>query len=165
VSLSTHEIGFEGLDELTGVDSLCLFVPEDERPLQGAAGFADWRLCGALSRVLMAGFFTGAPEDCLLLPSGGRLVTPRVFVVGVGPRQRLTADALGRALTFAARMLTRAKVEGVALELPGAGVLEDSVRAWALVNQFVPEFKGQQVAVLGDKGFARHLPTAARAER
>ena len=34
MSVTTHELGFESLDALSGVDSLCLFVSEDERPLK-----------------------------------------------------------------------------------------------------------------------------------
>ena len=59
MNVTTHEIGFESLDGLTGVDSLCVFVSEDERPLEGVAGYLDWRLCGQLSRVLIQKFFTG----------------------------------------------------------------------------------------------------------
>ena len=31
MSVTTHEVGFEGLDALGGVDALCLFVAEDDR--------------------------------------------------------------------------------------------------------------------------------------
>ena len=79
---------------LGGVDALCLFVAEDDRPLPSTAGYVDWRLCGALSRVLKAGFFTGAKDDWLLLPSDGKLAVPRIFVVGLGARKRLDAGAL-----------------------------------------------------------------------
>lgn len=162
MSPSVREIGLDGLDSLTDVDSLCLFVPEDQRPLRGTAGFADWRLCGALSRVLLQGFFAGALEDCLLLPSGGRLPPERVFAVGIGRMQRLSGEALAQALAAAARILARAGVRGVALEIPGAGVLEDSVRARALVNHFLPHFKGGRVVVLAPKGFEQHLPGGTR---
>ncbi len=63
MSLTTHELGFEVLDGIDGVDSLCLFVSEDERPLKGAAGYVDWRMCGALSQIVSNAFFTGARKD------------------------------------------------------------------------------------------------------
>ena len=156
LNLSAHEIGFESLDT-AAVDSLCVFVPEDERPLRGAAGYLDWRLCGQLSRVLQARFFLGEPGDCLLLPSDGRIAMPRVFVMGLGPR-RVSAAGLASALEEAARTLSRARVEAVALEIPGAGALEEQARASAVTSQFLPNFKGKTVALLGEKSLARLIP-------
>ena len=138
MSVTTHDVGFEGLDALEGVDALCLFVAEDDRPLPGTAGYVDWRLCGALSRVLQGGLFTGVKNDWLLLPSDGKLAVPRIFVVGLGPRKALDAAALGEALGNAARVLAKAKVESVALELPGTGSLEESARSSALALLLVP---------------------------
>ena len=52
--------GLDSLDALTGIEAVCCFVVEDERPLSGAPGFLDWRLCGSLSRILHEGRFVGA---------------------------------------------------------------------------------------------------------
>jgi hypothetical protein len=157
VNISTHDIGLESLDALSGVDSLCLFVSEDERPLKGTSGFADWRLCGALSRVLLRGFFTGAPNDWLLLPAKERIPVARIFVAGLGKSQQLTASGLGEALSAAAKTLSRAKADGVALEVPGAGTLDENSRAAALKQAFLSEFRGSRVAVFSDKPLARLL--------
>lgn len=155
---TTHDIGLEGLDALGGVDALCLFVAEDDRPLPSSAGYVDWRLCGALSRVLKNGFFTGAKDDWLLLPSDGKLPVPRIFVVGLGSRQRLDAGALSEALAAAGRVLSRAKVDAVALEVPSGAGVEDAARAEAFQKGFLPAFKGGRVALLVDKGLVRLLP-------
>jgi hypothetical protein len=157
MSLSTHEIGLDALDGLSKVDAICLFVAEDERPLRGTAGFVDWRLCGELSRVLQKGFFTGVQNDWLLVPSRGRLPAPRIFVGGIGRAKQLTPLTLGAALESAARTLAKARSAGVAIEVPGAGALDEQARAAALTNGFLPGFSGH-VAVLADKGLARLLP-------
>ncbi|NOK19915.1 M17 family peptidase N-terminal domain-containing protein [Corallococcus carmarthensis] len=153
----TLDVGLEGLDALTGVDALCLFVAEDDRPLPSSAGYVDWRLCGALSRVLQGGFFTGVKDDWLLLPSDGKLPVPRIFVVGLGSRKRLDAASLGEALAGAAKVLSRAKVEAVALEVPQGASLSDSARAEAYQRQFLPAFKGGRVSLLADKGLVGSL--------
>jgi len=162
MNLTTHEIGLASLDSMPGVDSLCLFVSEDERPLKGTAGYADWRMCGALSRVLMRGFFTGASGDCLLIPSEGRIAMSRIFAIGIGQRQRFGAQALGQALSNAGQVLTKAQVATVALEIPGAGAVDEPSRAAALVEQFLPAFKGGRVAVLSEKSVARLLTAPAK---
>lgn len=149
--VSSHEIGLEALDSLQEVDSLCLFIAEDERPLRGAAGFLDWRLCGGLSRVLRQRFFTGTAGEQLLFPIDGRVPAQRVFVLGLGKSSRVSAEQLGKVFTQAARMLNKAAVSGVAMELPGAGVLDDSTRLGAFANAFKPEFKGRRVEVLAER--------------
>jgi hypothetical protein len=158
VSVTTYDIGLEGLDALAGVDSLCLFVAEDDRPLPGTAGYVDWRLCGALSRVLKQGFFTGVKGDWLLLPSDGRMPFPRIFVVGLGARKRLDAGSLGQVLANAAQVLDKAKVESVALEIPGGAGLDEAAQAQALQQHFLPVFKAKRVTVLADKSLAKLLP-------
>jgi hypothetical protein len=155
--LTAHELGVEALDALGGVDSLCLFVGEDERPLQGAAGYLDWRMCGALSRVLLSGFFTGAAGDALLLPAGGRISIPRVFAIGLGKAAALDQAGLQAALASAASVLQRAKVEAVALELPGQGAVKESARVEALRRAFLPAFGGKRVALLGEKSLGKLL--------
>lgn len=155
MSVTAHDISFETLDALEGYDSLCLFVAEDERPLKGAAGWVDWRLCGALSRVLMDGFFVGAEADSLLLPTSGKFPMPRVFVIGLGQSKRLNPDALGRVLAKATEVLKRANAEAIAIELPGEGVLDDGTRAGALKAQLLPGFQKAKVAVLGGRQLGR----------
>ncbi|MFZ5468973.1 MAG: M17 family peptidase N-terminal domain-containing protein [Myxococcota bacterium] len=164
MNVSTHDISLETLDTLTEVDSLCLFIGEDERPLSGIAGFFDWRLCGGLSRVLRQRFFTGAQGDRLLLPTDGRVAMGRVFAVGLGKAASLSVEALGEALAGAARMLNKANVQGVALELPGEGRLDDAVRAEAFSQRFRPEFKGARVALLAEKPLRMRLPKVAGAQ-
>lgn len=161
MNLTTHEIGFASLDGMPGVDSLCLFVAEDERPLRGTAGYVDWRMCGALSRVLRGGFFTGSSGDCLLIPTEGRIAMSRIFAIGIGERQRFGTEALGEVLSNAAGVLTKAQVATVALEIPGAGAVDESTRAASLVKQFLPAFKGGRVAVLSERSVARLLNSSA----
>lgn len=162
--LSTHEPGLESLDALQGVEALCLFVAEDDRPLPGTAGYVDWRLCGALSRLLQAGFFTGKRSDWLLLPSDGKLPVPRIFAVGVGQRRALDAETLGEVMSEAAEVLSRARMESVALEVPEAKGVDEAARARALLERFLPGFsrgKGR-VAVLAERALASRLPSSRR---
>ncbi|MGH0028691.1 MAG: hypothetical protein ACQGVC_02795, partial [Myxococcota bacterium] len=46
---------------------------DDERPLRGAAGRADWRLCGAVSRLIQRSKLSGAFGEAALVPSTGGL--------------------------------------------------------------------------------------------
>lgn len=148
--VSTVPLTLDALDPLK-VDTLCLFVPEDERPLAGVAGFVDWRLCGQLSRLLVDGFFRGTRGESLLLPSSGRIGAPRLVVLGIGPGgEALHGGVLRSALSQAADVLNRARVDSVALELPGRGAMPPQERASAFEEAFVPAFRGARVTLLSE---------------
>jgi hypothetical protein len=103
------------IDALLGYDALCMLVTEDERPLTGAAGYLDWRMCGSLSRILKSGFFTGQTGERLLTSSEGRVKPERVFAMGLGKRASVTPLGLEHALGNAAGMLKKAHVTSVVL--------------------------------------------------
>lgn len=148
--VSTVPLSLDALDPLP-VDTLCLFVTEDERPLTGAAGYVDWRLCGQLSRLLVDGFFKGARGESLLLPSNGRIGAPRVVILGLGPGgEALHAGTLRGALSQAADVLNRAGADSIAVELPGRGALPGEERSSAFQEAFVPAFRGARVTLLAD---------------
>ena len=92
---------------------------EDERPLVGALGLVDWRLCGTISKLILRGRVTGRAGETVLVPARPRLTFEKLFLFGVGPRQELSESAfdatLGRMLTT----LTRARVRASVLVLPG----------------------------------------------
>lgn len=156
MTVQGYEPNLESVDALADVEALCVFVGEDERPLRGVAGYVDWRLCGALSRVLLSEFFAGAAGDCLLLPAHGRLAIPRIFVCGTGPAATLK-EGVGTLMTSAADRLTRAKVRSVAVEVPRGEGLADAERARLVRERFLPKFKGDRVALLVDKSVSKLL--------
>jgi hypothetical protein len=106
-----------GLDALPA-EAVALFVFEDVRPLRGVAGYLDWRLCGALSQVLLDGTFTGGEGEALLLPATGRLGRRRLFVFGLGPVIACGADVLGRVCRRAHEVMQRAGVSAAVLAAP-----------------------------------------------
>jgi hypothetical protein len=69
-------------------EALVLPFFADERPLRGAAGLCDWRLCGRLSRVLANGRVSGAWGETTLYPAGKKLPFQRLVLFGLGPAER-----------------------------------------------------------------------------
>lgn len=148
--MTALEPSLESIDSLTGVDALCVFVTDDDRPLGGAAGFLDWRMCGSLSRVLLQGFFKGDRGEQLLMPTSGGISTVRLFAVGAGPSKSLDASTLGLLLESSAHMLKRAGVTSVALSLPKCP-LDDASRADAVKRRFAPSFAPGTTTVFAEK--------------
>lgn len=86
------------------------FFSED-RPLRGAAGRLDWRLCGQLSEFLSSGWLEGRLGSAALLPGSGPIAAMRVLLLGLGTRREFTLerarevmhDAVGRCLALGAQ--------------------------------------------------------------
>jgi len=109
------------LDELqTEVIVLPFF--SDERPLRGATGLIDWRLCGALSRKLMAGYLQGTLGEKALLATPGKLKSERLLLIGLGESAAFDESVAQKACALIAEALREAKVSTAALALPGRSV-------------------------------------------
>ena len=94
---------------------------EEERPLRGAAGYADWRLCGTLSRLIQRGKLCGAFGEAVLVPAAGGLRARWVLALGLGSREDFDDTRCWQlALTCLQRALGL-KPAVVALPLPPAG--------------------------------------------
>lgn len=100
-------------------DSLVLPVFKDDRPLRGAAGLADWRMCGRLSRLLKKGRATAEAGETLLLPPGRRLKFSRILWFGLGDARGYTDERFRKDLRWILEVVTAAGVTDWALQPPG----------------------------------------------
>ena len=87
IELSLETTPFERIEADLAVAGFFL----DERPLRGAAGRADWRLCGAVSELVESGRLRGKVGEVTLVPSMGRLAADRVLLLGLGRRSSFRA--------------------------------------------------------------------------
>jgi hypothetical protein len=115
LKIEVAELGLSAVDALD-VDALAVPVGP-ERPLQGLAGYADWRLCGAISRAIRTDLFAAHPGEALLLPSGGRIAPHRVFSFGL-PQLPLAPDAFLHVARTMCEALARAGSEAFATAMP-----------------------------------------------
>ena len=106
------------LDELQA-EIIVLPFFSDERPLRGAAGLIDWRLCGALSRKIMAGYLDGRFGEKALVAAPPKLKSEALLLVGLGASAAFDTGTAERACSLIAGALTEAKVSTAALGLPG----------------------------------------------
>jgi hypothetical protein len=94
---------------------------EDDRPLRGGAGRADWRLCGTLSRLLEAGRLRGSAGDAALVGTGSAFASPRLLLLGLGPTVHLERSALRRVADDALSRATGLGFPLVGISLPLCG--------------------------------------------
>ncbi len=113
--VETAELGLGALDALE-VEGLAVFVGP-ERPLQGLAGHADWRLGGFISRAIREGKFEPESGEVLLLPSAGCIAVPRIFCFGL-PVPPGAADAFHRECLRVCEAMKRAGCASWAGALP-----------------------------------------------
>ncbi len=75
-------------------DALVVPIFSDVRPLRGAAGLVDWRMCGLLSKQIVRGRVAGDELEALLIPADKRLPVHKIFVIGIGSREGFNVDRL-----------------------------------------------------------------------
>ena len=100
-------------------DALLLPFFTDERPLRGAAGLADWRLNGRLSRLLRMKRATGARGETLLLPPGRRLTFKRVMLFGLGESKGYGDDRFRGDVRRIREVAEQAGISEYAIQAPG----------------------------------------------
>jgi hypothetical protein len=135
----------------------------DQRPLRGGAGVADWRLCGFVSRLLLAARAQGEPGEAVLATTHGRLRAARLLLIGLGPRARFGAEAHAGAVEQAVRRLLDLGVATAVFDLPAPlpqEAIEDSARgivegACAVLDQRPARFLLRVVAQAGGAGRMR----------
>jgi hypothetical protein len=118
MALSVLPLDLTRWDENTR-DCLVLPVFRDDRPLRGAAGLADWRLCGRLSRLLKTNRATAEAGETMMLPPGRRLRFKRVLWFGLGDAKGYTDDRLRKDLMWIAGVVKNAGATDWAVQAPG----------------------------------------------
>ena len=108
----------KSLDELQ-TEILVLPYFSDERPLCGAAALIDWRLCGALSRKLMAGYLDGRFGEKGFVAAPAKLKSDALLLFGLGPSTAFDRAVAEEASCEIANSLSDAGVSTAAIVLPG----------------------------------------------
>jgi hypothetical protein len=156
--IEVAELGLAALDVLD-VDALGVPVGP-ERPLQGFAGYADWRMCGAISRAIRTGLFEAGQGEALLIPSGGRMAPARIFCFGL-PEGPLVPDAFARASRRICEALARAGSEAFATAMPPMAGGDPALAARLWLEASVARPVRRQVLLGEARALQRDL-TAAR---
>src|SRR5512138_2371306 len=152
------DLGLPAIDALE-VDALAVFVGP-ERPLQGLAGFADWRLCGLISRAIRDGAYGPDTGEALLLPSGGRIAVPRIFCFGL-PEPARGAVAFGAQVRRLCRAMHKAGSTTWAGELPAVAP-EVEVPVGRLFLEALLPVAPRKLVLLGDARTLHKELAAAR---
>ncbi len=112
----TVNISLEDIRKVAS-DAIVVAIFEDVRPLKGFAGQLDWLLCGSLSNVLLTKRMTGSLGDVALFTSREKVPSPKIFMMGLGPRSEFSRSTLRAAAKTAASSLVGARAAQAAMEL------------------------------------------------
>ena len=146
-------------------DCLVLPVFRDDRPLRGAAGLADWRLCGRLSRLLKTNRASADAGETMLLPPGRRLRFKRVLWFGLGDAKGYTDDRLRKDLTWISDVVNKAGATDWAVQAPGrASGLIGARRAVEVILED-DALAGQPITLLEDPAGQKDIAELLRSQR
>jgi len=146
-------------------DCLVLPVFRDDRPLRGAAGLADWRLCGKLSRLLRDSKATADAGETMLLPPGRRLRFQRILWFGLGDAKGYSEERFRKDLAWMLQVVQRAGVADWAVQMPGrASGLIGARRAIEIVLED-PDLSKQTMAIVEDPAGQKDIAELLRSQR
>jgi hypothetical protein len=146
-------------------DCLVLPVFKDDRPLRGAAGLADWRMCGRLSRLVKANRASAEAGESILLPPGRRLKFSRILWFGLGDARGYSDDRFLADLAWIVDVVGKANVNDWAMQPPGrASGLIGARRAVELMLE-LEELRAQSVALLEDPSGQKDIAELLRGQR
>lgn len=164
MALSVLPLDLSRWDE-SARDMLVLPVFKDDRPLRGAAGLADWRLCGRLSRLLKANRATAEAGETMLLPPGRRLKFKRVMWFGLGDAKGYTDERFRKDLAWIRTVVKEAGATDWSLQAPGrASGLIGARRAVELMLED-EALSGHTVTLLEDPSGQKDIAELLRSQR
>ena len=144
--------------DVTRLEADLLVAPlwADERPPHGLAGRADWHLCGFLSRLILEGRLSGAAGETTLVAAQGRLLAPRLLLLGCGGREAPFDAVAGSALAErAAAVASGLKISSVAIEIPvsdtRAGLRSLVTRIGDMFTGVLPPNEGEVQVLAGSE--------------
>jgi hypothetical protein len=143
------------LDQLK-TETLCLPLFTDERPLRGAPGLVDWRLCGRISELLMSGKMRGELGEAVLMPARPRLTPERLLWLGAGPRAELDEARVRQFVREVMERLVKLRVRTSAIVLPGRAD-ELGSRAGTRVSTRVEPARAMEWFLEESSHFAEHV--------
>jgi hypothetical protein len=142
-----------------------------ERPLRGATGRADWRLCGRLSQLVASGRLQGARGEAVLAPTRGGLRAPLLITLGLGPREGFQAGTWEAIAAEAVERGLKLGATAIALPLPDGEVGDFALlqRVEALVTGAARALAGRSgelcLRVVAGRGEAARVAEAVRSAR
>jgi hypothetical protein len=164
MALSVLPVDLARWDE-SARDCLVLPVFRDDRPLRGAAGLADWRMCGRLSRLLKSEKATANAGETMLLPPGRRLRFKRVMWFGLGDAKGYTDDRFRKDLAWILSVVTAAGVTDWAIQAPGrASGLIGARRAVEIILED-QKLADQPLTLLEDPAGQKDIAELLRSQR
>jgi hypothetical protein len=130
-------------DRSPGGDTLVVPVWSDVRPLRGAAGLLDWRLCGRLSQMIRDGRLSGTAGEKLLFATR-RVPWQRVLAMGVGESIAFDEDTFRSAAACCLDTLRRIGACSFAIAFPGRDI--DLIRPDRAMRDFLAALAQSELA-------------------
>ncbi len=97
--------------------------------LEGPAAALNTALEGALAAMRRDGELTGSANETTVVHTLGKLETPRIVLVGLGPRKECTFESVRRAAAAGCRAARKAGARHVALALWWPGLAQQGIGA------------------------------------
>jgi hypothetical protein len=164
LALSVLPLDLSRWDE-TSRDCLVLPVFRDDRPLRGAAGLADWRLCGRLSRLIKADRATADAGETMLLPPGRRLRWKRVLWFGLGDAKGYSDERFRKDIGWIRDVVKGTSASDWSMQAPGRASGMIGARRAVEIMLEDDAFAGENLTLLEDPAGQKDNAELLRSQR
>jgi leucyl aminopeptidase len=101
--------------------AIVLLFFHDERPLKGSTGLADWRMNGAISRLIISERINGNHGETTLVVPNRRILGEKILMIGLGNSSDLRNDKIEEAAESAVDHLVGIGIKDFTIAIPHAG--------------------------------------------
>ena len=157
------------LAQMEQVNCEALAIPffKGERPLHGAFGLVDWRMCGLISRMMIKNHILGSLNETILMPGHPRIGIEKLFLFGLGESNDFQEEFLDRVSEHIFDTLTRANVRTSAMVLPGRS--QNRITPSNSIERFLGVAANHQehdiVTILEDRAAQKEMEPVVERER
>ena len=132
----------EPIDKML-IDTLVLSIFKDEKPLKGANGLIDWRLCGRVSKLLMDKMISADYKESTLIFSVKDMMIKKMLIVGLGESKDFDDKRLYDISCFIADTLKKINIKKISLAIPGSPYFQQdySKSAQIVITAFADSYE------------------------
>lgn len=117
-------------------DIIALTFFEDERPLRGHAGKLDWRMNGAISRLILDGTATGKEGETIVISTDNRIRSPWLLLFGLGESRFFEPGKFQRFLESFIKTFSKLNLSRIAVTIPGSSLFSVENMTGAVKAEF-----------------------------
>ena len=99
-------------------EAVVLLFFQDERPLKGASGMVDWRMCGAISNMILSERISGEKGESILIAPSRKIKGKKILMIGLGISSEIDEEKIRKTGMEVINKLANIGVRNFSIAMP-----------------------------------------------